>query len=107
MRSESRQAKLIAAVGGVAMLAALSPSAHAVTSDWTATSAGTYDWTNPLNWSAGVPGAVADVANLSVNLGGNVSVALPGNVASFEDFLRRSKARFGNGGGGLPDRPRE
>src|SRR5688500_16560198 len=28
-----------------------------------------------------------------------------GNVASFEDFLRRSKARFGDGGGGLPDRP--
>ena len=28
------------------------------------------------------------------------------NVASFEDFLRRSKARFGNGGGGgRPDRP--
>jgi modulator of FtsH protease HflK len=24
----------------------------------------------------------------------------PGNVASFEDFLRRSKARFGDGGGG-------
>jgi membrane protease subunit HflK len=27
------------------------------------------------------------------------------NVASFEDFLRRSKARFGDGGGGLPHRP--
>ena len=31
----------------------------------------------------------------------------PGNVASFEDFLRRSRARFGDGGGegGLPGRP--
>src|SRR5688572_33396435 len=29
-----------------------------------------------------------------------------GNVASFEEFLRRSKARFGDGGGsGLPGRP--
>ncbi len=27
------------------------------------------------------------------------------NVASFEDFLRRSKARFGDGGSGLPGRP--
>src|SRR5688572_21683640 len=27
------------------------------------------------------------------------------NVASFEDFLRRSKARFGDGGGGVPGRP--
>jgi len=29
----------------------------------------------------------------------------PGNVASFEDFLRRSKARFGDGGGGFPGTP--
>jgi membrane protease subunit HflK len=29
----------------------------------------------------------------------------PGNVASFEDFLRRSKARFGDGGGGFPGAP--
>ena len=29
----------------------------------------------------------------------------PGNVASFEDFLRRSRARFGDGGGGFPGRP--
>jgi membrane protease subunit HflK len=30
----------------------------------------------------------------------------PGNVASFEDFLRRSKARFGDGGGGgFPSAP--
>ena len=28
-----------------------------------------------------------------------------GNVASFEDFLRRSKARFGDGGGGFPGAP--
>jgi modulator of FtsH protease HflK len=28
-----------------------------------------------------------------------------GNVASLEDFLRRSRARFGDGGGGLPSRP--
>jgi len=28
-----------------------------------------------------------------------------GNVASFEDFLRRSKARFGDGGGGFPGKP--
>ena len=27
------------------------------------------------------------------------------NVASFEDFLRRSKARFGDGGSGFPGRP--
>jgi membrane protease subunit HflK len=31
----------------------------------------------------------------------------PGNVASFEDFLRRSKARFGDGGGGgFPGAPK-
>jgi membrane protease subunit HflK len=30
----------------------------------------------------------------------------PGNVASFEDFLRRSKARFGDGGGGFSGTPR-
>jgi membrane protease subunit HflK len=29
----------------------------------------------------------------------------PGNVASFEDFVRRSKARFGDGGGGFPSAP--
>jgi len=29
----------------------------------------------------------------------------PGNVASFEDFLRRSKARFGDGGRGFPGTP--
>ena len=31
----------------------------------------------------------------------------PGNVASFEDFLKRSRARFGDGGGGVgfPGRP--
>ena len=29
----------------------------------------------------------------------------PGNVASFEDFLRRSRARFGDGGGGFPGAP--
>src|SRR5215210_3094208 len=29
----------------------------------------------------------------------------PGNVASFEDFLRRNKARFGDGGGGFPGAP--
>jgi membrane protease subunit HflK len=28
-----------------------------------------------------------------------------GNVASFEDFIRRSRARFGGGGGGFPGRP--
>ncbi|MBA3510714.1 FtsH protease activity modulator HflK [Sphingomonas sp.] len=28
-----------------------------------------------------------------------------GNVASLEDFLRRSRARFGDGGGGFPGRP--
>src|SRR3990170_4272953 len=28
------------------------------------------------------------------------------NVASFEDFLRRSKARFGDGGGGFPGAPK-
>ena len=35
------------------------------------------------------------------------SPAPSGNVASFEDFLRRSRARFGGdgGGGGFPGRP--
>jgi membrane protease subunit HflK len=29
----------------------------------------------------------------------------PGNVTSFDEFVRRSRARFGGGGGGLPGRP--
>ena len=33
------------------------------------------------------------------------SIGAPGNVSSFEDFVRRNRARFGGGGGGLPGRP--
>ena len=29
----------------------------------------------------------------------------PGNVTSFDEFVRRSRARFGGGGGGLPGQP--
>src|ERR1044072_5921882 len=29
----------------------------------------------------------------------------PGNVTSFDEFLRRGRARFGGGGGGIPGRP--
>ena len=69
---------LLAAVT-LAGLAFAAPAVHAASYTWTPLTAGPFNWNNASsqnNWTSGFPNALADVANMSVNLSANQTVNL-------------------------------
>jgi autotransporter-associated beta strand protein len=69
---------LLAAVT-LAGLAFVAPAVHAASYTWTPLTAGPFNWNNASsqnNWTSGFPNALADVANMSVNLSANQTVNL-------------------------------
>ncbi|PAW66413.1 MAG: hypothetical protein B9S30_08310, partial [Verrucomicrobiia bacterium Tous-C5FEB] len=69
---------LLAAVT-LAGLAFAAPAVHAASYTWTPLTAGPFNWNNANsqnNWTSGFPNALADVANMSVNLSANQTVNL-------------------------------
>jgi hypothetical protein len=69
---------LLAAIS-LAGFAFAAPSADAATYTWTPTAVGTFNWNNASsqnNWTSGFPNALADVANMNINITGNQTVNL-------------------------------
>ncbi|MCX6879503.1 MAG: autotransporter-associated beta strand repeat-containing protein [Verrucomicrobia bacterium] len=47
-----------------------------VSSTWIPTTAGTYEWDDPLNWTDGIPNVAGEIANLNLNLAGAQTINL-------------------------------
>ncbi len=70
----------VAVVLSIVCLAALPAAAETYT--WSKTAAGTYAWPDPDNWGGdGFPNATNDVANLNIDIVGNINVQLNTNVS--------------------------
>jgi len=79
-RVAARRASLILCALAVLALVAVRPAQAAIVSAWNADAADV--WSNAARWTAGIPTAAGDTANLTFNIAGDRIITIDGAIAS-------------------------